>query len=368
MAMPHQSHVEEDGFGINIILTTIRFDDAFRDIVDAAIRACRRNPGLRLTIADGSLEAAKAAWIDAEMRAAGADIVLIRDPDFSRRLQAAVDPAFAWTLFLSDDDPFTVNYFSSFAAKARKVGPEVTTIAPSLYLGHGCGRLMVRTASPFAGSTLAERLRRFHAQPLLAPASFYSLVRTRVVAEWSRYLHGKGYSPSYADQLLTTLSVARGDFEVVEGFTALIRDEATWIDPDQSTRANARYYPRPEMVLFHELFWIADMVALLSGSDGFADACPELKSWAMRMMAALANEFPRRAAFLGASATAALAQPVEGCAMIQRWLQQTSDPAQLANGFAFVADFAAQTQAAILDPVAPAEGDSSPAEEAACAS
>jgi hypothetical protein len=273
------------GPSVNLVLMTIRFDDKARSIIQAGALASQQNPGVRLTVADGSMDPQKAQWIEALAQSTGADIALVQCEDIRERLQVAVQDGFEWTLFMADDDPFTTNYLQAFIDKASTVGQEVSAIAPSIYLGLFGHSTVTRTIEPLVEITSAERLAHLYNQNLVQCVLYYSLMRTGVIQQWLAHLQAKAVTPSYTDHLLTSLAAASGAVVLVDDTTVLVRDESNWATTGQCVLSDARFYPQKGMVLFHETFWVTDLVRLLAQRSDFVHLLPALKTRAMSLLA-----------------------------------------------------------------------------------
>ncbi len=273
---------------INLVLMTIRFDAKVKSIIEAGALASQNNPNVRLTVADGSMDPDKAIWVQALAQRTGADIALVQCVDIRERLNVAVQDDFEWTLFMADDDPFTVNYLNAFIEKAPTVGPEVSAIAPSIYLGLFGHTTLARTVKPIVEDDSNGRLLNLFSQDLVQCVLYYSLTRTPVIRQWLDHVNTKAVTPSYTDHLLTTLTAASGAVVMVDDTSVLVRDESNWSTKGQCVQSDLRFYPQPGMVLFHEIFWSADLIRMLARRDDFVQLVPALK---LRVVSLLAKQF-----------------------------------------------------------------------------
>jgi hypothetical protein len=335
---------------INLVLMTIRFDAKVRSIIQAAALASQEHPGVRLTVADGSMDASKAAWVQQLAERTGADIALIQCEDIRERLNLAVQDAFEWTLFMADDDPFTVNYLEAYIDKAATVGHEVAAIAPSVYLGLFGHSTLPRTIEPMQELSSCERLGHLYRQDLVQCVLYYSLTRTGVVRQWLGHVSAKAVTPSYTDHLLTSLVAASGAVVTVDDSTVLVRDESNWATKGQCVLSDMRFYPHGAMVLFHETFWSADLIRLLAQRTDFAQLLPALKPRVVSLLAKQFNTLELRASMVKVSSQLQWRELQMAGLQIMQALDQAETPEAICEHMADLADLSDRVEAAFLAP------------------
>ena len=269
--------------GINIVMLTVRTGQTMRDILETLERSVARHPQVRLTVADGSLDPEKTAWLTQLAARSNADISLIFQQGIVERLQAALALDKGWTLFVSDDDAFTLDYLDAYLQELPSLSPDVAALAPSLYVGTVGGQVLTRQVKPCQQATPEARLAAWQAQDAVQGVLYYSLIRTPIVCEWFEYLAGKTHSPSYSDQLLTALVAARGKISVVPSGSVLVRDESNWATAEAAVASDLRFYPEPDFVLLHEAFWVADLVRML-GLSAYPELAVALKPRALTLL------------------------------------------------------------------------------------
>ncbi|MEY2686786.1 MAG: hypothetical protein RL375_984 [Pseudomonadota bacterium] len=342
----------EPAYSINLILMTLRNSDMARDIVEAGLGASLRHPGTRLTIAYGGSDPIHAAWLAeraASAVAQGAEVRLIRHIDIRTRLRLAFDLDKDWTLFLADDDPFSLNYLSSLARQSLDAGPGIATIAPTAYLGIAGEHTLSRRVHPLHGATAADRMDLYMAEPALQGVLYYALHRSCLVATWLDHLGARGFAPSYFDILLTGWCASHGDRLVVSEPAVQLRDESNWVGTAACVGSDARFYPLPAMTLFHELYWSADMTRLMRRHAEFDTLLPMLHKWIDTMLSRLLALFEQRRQLLGLAHDQDHLLMVRAVVTLVRWLRDVGDGPDFRAGLTQLEALADEIERAFLE-------------------
>lgn len=341
----HDRPEADCGPSINLVLMTIRFDAKVKAIIEAGALASQANPNVRLTVADGSMDIDKAAWIQDLALRTGADIAFVQCQDLRDRLNLAVQDDHEWTLMMADDDPFTINYLSAYIEKAAKVGPEVSAIAPSVYLGLFGHSTVARTVQPITEANSADRLLKLYKQDLVQCVLYYALMRTSVVSQWLDHINTKAVTPSYTDHLLTSLAAASGMVVTVDEDSVLVRDESNWATTGQCVLSDMRFYPQPGMVLFHETFWSADLIRLLAHRDDFEHLLPSLKPRVTTLLAKQFKSLELRASMVSLPAQVDWRELQMTALKIMEAIESCSDVAPLCERMADLAELSDRIEA-----------------------
>lgn len=331
---------------INILMMTVRTGSLMRRITELLAADCRRLPGVRLTVADGSEDADKARWLR-DLAALGGDVRVICQREIGPRFSAGLTDEHEWTLLVADDDSFSLDYVDVYLEHLAQVSSDVSMVAPSAYVQR-LGEIVqcnmvekVRAVDP--ATRLASWVSQRHVQGL----AYYSAVRTSVLLEWHRYCQSRPYMPSYVDQLLTALAALRGGIDRVRGCSALTRDDTDWAVAESSIRLDMRTYPQADMVLLHELWWIADYVRLL-GLAGRPELAVAARQRAVDLLGVLHYAWPARERLASPRAS------VDWDGMRERmrlWLiamQNTKDPSALEREFLAIEAYARAAEISLL--------------------
>ena len=131
-----------------MVMLTVRTGRQMEDIVESLVRTASHHAHVRITIADGSMDAEKGNWLTQLAARSNADVRLIFEADIIERMKMAMNDEKEWTLYVSDDDPFTVNYLEEFVRQMDALSPQVVALAPSLYVGKFGERLLARQVKP----------------------------------------------------------------------------------------------------------------------------------------------------------------------------------------------------------------------------
>jgi hypothetical protein len=339
-------------FSINVVMMTLHATELARDIVEAGLRAARRCPGLRFTVAYGGQDGAHGAWLQAQVDQAthdGAEACLIREVAIITRLRLAFDATRTWLLFVADDDPFSLNYLTSLARRSLEAGPEVATIAPTYYLGMAGEHSLLRRVEPLQGDSAADRLGRFLANNTQQGIFYYALQRSALVGTWLDYIATRPYTPSYLDQLLAAWCASHGNRLVVNEASMQLRDESGWVGFAACVYSDARFYPLPAMTLFHELFWSADLCRLLRHHPQFESLLPLLRKWLDARLSITVTNFEKRREVLQLPGEDEHMLMLHAVVNTLRWIKGISRGPSFADGLASVEALASEVEAAFLE-------------------
>jgi|GEM_PF-3393043 len=296
--MPTEHSQDRDQ--VQLVLLTINWNDSVRQVAKAAIDACARHPDVRFTVGDGKGTAALGEWLASTGRASNVEVRYIVTESLRERMVAALNAKSGWTLFLADDDPFTINYLDALIAGARSAPETVATVAPTHYVAlSGVTVTRVRVSPSLVDTSAARRLARSYESFTTTGVLFYAMIRTAVVREWFAALARKPFVPSYSDQLLTSLAAATGDIALTSQPTMLLRDESNWERNEDVIMSDARFYPVREMAYFHELFWFTDLVGMFAHRPDFAELLPPLCIRGAQLLPGLFQNYDARVRLLG---------------------------------------------------------------------
>lgn len=332
---------------INVLMMTVRTSDEMRAIVSSLVHTASRHPNVRITIADGSQDAEKARWLTELAETSGADVKLIFEPDVPARFRAGLSDDKAWTLLAADDDPVTTNYLASYIEKLPKLSPDVASLASSLYVGQIGSQLLLRQVEPCRQGTPAERLQAWQAQSAVQGVLYYSLVRTPILLDWYRYVESRPYAPSYTDQLLTALVATRGHIEVVDSASVLVRDESNWATAQSCLASDMRFYPRADMVLLHEAWWVADLIRLLR-ADRQPDIALALVPRVTTLLGNLWQVFSLRASQVAMSPDVDWRGIAQNLGELCKELSQPLEAGEIVRAFQAIIQWADATESSLL--------------------
>ncbi len=257
--------MSDNAVTVQLILPTINWHDGVARVVSAAADACTRHQGVRLVVADGRGLEPLRHFVESLRVEGGADLRYLHVTPLIERFDQAVDAACDWTIFLTDDDAFTINYLDLLIAGARDAAADVAIVAPTHCLvASGAVLQKTRMAPTLRQPTAALRLEALYRDRDANVSLYFAAHRTTAVRQWLDTLRTKGYTPSYYDQLLIAMSVARGAVITTTRVAVLVRDEHNWSHQDRVIETDAKYYPHRGMVFCHELFWVGDVARALA--------------------------------------------------------------------------------------------------------
>jgi len=309
----------------HIVLLTRNRNDSVRRVIDAACATVARYSDVVLTVADGGNDSTLRDWI----KDRGYHDVRYQAAECMRkRVVMALALPSAWTLFLSDDDPFTIDYLDLLVAGARRAERAVAVVAPSHYLAFDGGYLTgTRTSPSILDETPAARLFSMFKARETTGALFYAAIRSEVVNRWSEFLAERPFVPGYSDQLLTALAAVSGNVTPSELPIVLARDESNWNTPERTIRSDASLYPSPDMSFLHELFWVADLVELLSKACDLESVGPAIRHRACEIVPLIYIQLQFRIQVLGRQPSRLVIDALEAAAApIERLLQHDGGP------------------------------------------
>ncbi|WP_373061800.1 hypothetical protein [Gemmatimonas sp.] len=297
---------------VQLVLPTINWHDGVARVVRAAADACTRHQDVRLVVADGRGLEPLRDFVERLRREGGGDLRYLQATSLIDRFDRAVDPACDWTLFLTDDDAFTINYLDLLIEGTRDAANDVAIVAPTHCLvASGAELQKTRAAPTLRHSTAASRLHALYSARDANVSLYFAAHRTPAVRQWVDTLLRKGYTPSYYDQLLIAIGVAEGAVVPTTRVTVLVRDEHNWNHQDRVIETDARYYPHRGMVFCHELFWVGDVVRALGAHREGEALDPALVLLARELLPNVFALQERRCALLRLLPTAALQREFE---------------------------------------------------------
>ncbi len=329
----------------HLLLLTRNRHDSVRRIIDAAIMTAERHRDVVLTVADGGGDDALQAWL--RTRPTGC-VRHLAATCLRERLARSLELPSEWTLFLADDDLFTVNYLDVLITTARAAAADVAVVAPTHYLAYQGDQFQVARRTPrIVDDRATARLLAHFAASATTGTLFYSAIRTRVVGAWHDYTRARPYVPSYGDQLLTALAVASGHVLTTTEPTVILRDEANWSTIPNAIRSDARFYPTPETTFLHELLWVADLVELFAGREDFSLILPALQYRARELLPLLYMFHQQRVDTLGIRPGPVIAAALRQAAPCTEVILTSDDPVAVNEAFATLHGLARATEHAL---------------------
>jgi len=140
----------------------------------------------------------------------------------------------------------------------------------------------------------------------------------------------------------------QGELAVTDEPSMQVRDESNWESLDACTRSDARFYPEPAMVVFHELLWTADMIRLFRPHPEFVVLQEGLKQWMRTMLTHQVRTFERRCEVLGIVVDGEVADMVRAVVTVVEWLHGVAPGKAFAAGLSSVEALAAEIQRTLL--------------------
>lgn len=285
----------------NIILPTIRFLPVTRDIIRHVVGAIERDTDVHLTVADGQEDDYKKEWILRETGnlAANDRLTCIGLKDARQRLLRSVQLESEWILFLSDDDPYSVDFIRTMCSESRTASSDTMAVVPSTYLSYSSAQIHLFRLQNIVEQTQEARLLSLYQQAHLNGILTCAMMRRKSVLEWLDFLSAKAIWPTYADQLLVSHLAMKGDIVASKEESFYAKDQRDWHDPVRAIIKDSGSYGEKHLTLFHEIFWISDLFALLR-SNGLEDrALPSLTFRAVALLQGGVAVFENRLRVLG---------------------------------------------------------------------
>ncbi len=293
---------------LQILLLTYQASALADDIFTSAAMLAMRDHGVQVLVAWGGVEGARAQqWRDdcQAYRDCGADVQLIEHPSPLERVRLSLAHPKDWVLPLADDDPIAVNYLRAVADATRGAAEDVSGVMAAQHLQNLGSRSQIQRLPGWPQTTAVERVLDMLARPGGHGTLFWSAYRQPVLREWLDFASALPYQASYLDQFLPHLAACRGRLTVAPEDTVLLRDECHWSTEAAATRTDARYYPHPDMTLFHELFWTADLWDLLRSRSPAALVAAALHPWGRQLVGRMMERLQARSNLLGLKITQA---------------------------------------------------------------
>ncbi len=322
---------------LQIILLTYKASALADDMFQSAANLARRQPGLQVVVAWGGEAGPRQSQWQQEVawwQSQGADVVLVIDPSPLQRVRMALalDDQKEWVLPLADDDPVAVNYLRAMVEGTQMSGPGVCALLPSNQMQNFSGHANARRQNGWIQPTPAGRLFDMLSNPGQQGLIFWACYRRSIFANWLAYGLTLPFQPSYLDQFLPHLAACHGILGVLPEETSLLKDERNWESEASCTHNNARYYPHPEMALYHEWFWAADLWDFLQTQMPANVLALPLKVWAADMMGRMLGSFERRCRQLGVRLSPAHADVLDDMRTACGWLFEPGHPEDPVRG------------------------------------
>jgi len=223
---------------------------------------------------------------------------LIVEKNLFKRLDFCIKSEKKWTLFVADDDTLSEHYIEKFLVASISAGPFVNVITPGKYKMTSAGRPVTEHATVTIENIDPALRYASLLKSKLPGLAFYAMHRSSNVRDWMQLLNEKKYFPSYSDQLLVTLDLIKGSSIRLLDDCFIVRDQSNWDSAEGGFASDAKYYPTSEFLLFHELFWCADMLRLTGGLDEFKQTEDLFCKWSGRMLRRAARSYNKRSKYL----------------------------------------------------------------------
>lgn len=331
------------GCSVQILLLTYRASVLADDIFQSAAGLALCRPGVQVVVAWGGQEGPRLEqWRHdvAQYQALGADVVLVVHASGLERTRQALAMPKAWVLPLADDDPMAVNYLRAMVDATLHADHDISALLPSNQVQNGDTQTISRRNAGWLQPDADTRLLDMLAHPAQQGTLFWAMYRHAVVKEWLAFALQLPFQPSYLDQFLPHLAACHGRIAIAPEETILLKDERNWQGEAAGTRTNARYYPQPEMALYHEWLWAADLWKMLGQRTADTRVQLALKAWARHMIGHMFDVFDTRRQLLGLQLSASHIQTLETLRAPCQWLLGPDLAEDVADGMSQLAALA----------------------------
>jgi len=319
---------------LQIVLFTYRGTDLGDDIASAAARVARQRDDVQFVVAWGGPDDERARRWRADVlawKADGANVRLIEHPEALHRMRVALQNPAEWILPLADDDPIGVNYLRAMAEGVAAAGLETSGLLPRHHLQAFDHDSALRRFDGWTQPVAAQRLSQLLAVPSGWGTLFWGAYRSEVVSAWLNFALELPFQASYLDQFLPHLAVFRGQLRVLEEDTFLLKDDRHWQTLSDSARTDSRYYPMPEMTLYHEWFWASDLWDLIQRNERTDQIALNMKSWSRVMIGRMLENFDHRRQVLGLQLSLNHSDAIELLRPHVNWLNSHDSPHDVAE-------------------------------------
>ena len=273
-------------YDINLILLSYRKTELAHEIVAQCCDLATKMSGVSFSFGFSSdcndLEITYRKMINSTIEC-GAEARMVSSPDIVERLNFCLNSPKSWTLLLSDDDVFSVNYLRSMVDSTFHAESHVSLINPTSYLLTNSGDPTQIANRLIDDCDIRARYQAFNNLQFRA-VSYWGAHRSDCVIKWFNFFKEKGAFPSYADAVLVTLGVLSGACLPTRECTFLSYDMSNWSNLNVSVMSDAKFYDKQEFVLFHELFWCIDTLNLINSLNLLEKIFPEYVVWWAAMM------------------------------------------------------------------------------------
>lgn len=274
--------MNSESASVNIVFLSYRSTLLARQIFSSCCDVSCRFPGVEFSFGYGGENSEDLDYYQATIHnstSRGARIRFLHTSDLLQRLDYCLQSSKRWTIFVADDDELSEDYLLSFILTSLEVGEDVSLITPSKYrwmLSNGQNDDYV--PQPIIHKTAELRYHALINCPLSGSA-YYAMHRTVNVSKWLAFMRSKEFFPSYCDHMLVTLDIMAGKSVATLSDSYLVKDISEWKTVKTRTAADGKFYPRPSYVLFHELFWCADMVKMISEINDSNELLVHVGKW-----------------------------------------------------------------------------------------
>ncbi len=322
---------------IQILLFTYQPNVLADDIFQSAAHLALNQPGVQVVVAWGGQESPRQEqWVRdvARYQALGADVVLVSHPSGLERTRQALAMPHDWVLPLADDDPIAVNYLRAMTRATMQADADVSGVLPTNQVQNCVEQTFSHRHTGWHHTDAESRQLHLLGRPGQWGTLFWGAYRHAVLSEWLDFALELPFQPSYLDQFLPHLAVCHGQLAITPEETILLKDERNWSDVAACTRTNARYCPHPDMALFHEAFWAADMWHLLAPRIDSPRIALAHKAWCRHMVDQMLRLFEPRAHILGQTIAPAHIHLLQRLRASCEWLYGADDPLTVSEDLA----------------------------------
>jgi len=286
---------------INIILPTIRFLPATRDLIRNLIAAVEDLQGVHLTIADGQGDEQKKRWIlskTGEIASQG-NFTYIEARDITERGWRALQRETEWIFSVADDDTISINLIRAMYEAVQAAAPDIAAIAPYAYMHYNNNNAFLCKVADMTGETQQQRVTALLNQSHIVGSLMWSAIRREYYLDWVKFIRAKQVAPTYLDQVLVAYLTVRGKVTACKEVCLYAKDNQVWCEIKSSVLKDASCYPDKSATLIHEVLMVADLYAFLTAHGLEDDALIRLTVWTNSLLIRAAALFDGRCSILG---------------------------------------------------------------------
>jgi hypothetical protein len=253
-----------NAFEINIIFFTYRSDFIAKANLKIALETIINHSNARLIVGYGGKDKLHQAWLENFKSQIDnkKSFELINEISLTKRMKWAVNFPSEWIIFISDDDPITSNYLSSYINEIKNADKSISNIFPKYYGLNNSSEIKLIKIDEITESNLIDRTQSY-INGKNAGLRYYSAHRYGVINDIINEKFSLNFFPSYLDQLITLSSIIKGKSISCTEPSILTYNQDNWSTQESCIESDSKSYNNKEMVYFHEIFWISDYVNIL---------------------------------------------------------------------------------------------------------